>query len=75
MATSRWGATSPVVVSALLWSVIHVQYDLYGIGTVFVTGLYLGAVRQRTGSVPLCMILHGIGNAVATVEAMVVACG
>lgn len=68
IAESPWGTTAAIVLSSLVWALIHVQYDAYSIGTIFVMGLYLGFVRQRTGSVPLTMVLHGVANAVATAE-------
>jgi membrane protease YdiL (CAAX protease family) len=33
-----------------------------------IMGLYLGAVRYRTASLWLTMLLHGLANAVATAE-------
>ena len=39
-----------IVVTALLWALIHVQYDWYVIGQVFVSGLLLGWIRWATGS-------------------------
>jgi membrane protease YdiL (CAAX protease family) len=68
IASSRWGPWAAIVLSSFAWAVIHVQYDLYGVATVFATGLYLGVVRQRTSSLFLTMLLHALGNAVATAE-------
>ncbi len=71
IASSRWGSTTAVFVSAVAWAAIHVQYDLYSIIQIAGMGLYLGEVRRRTASVPLTVLLHGIANAVATVEMMI----
>jgi len=60
-----WGT---VVLTAALWAVIHVQYDVYGMGMIFLQGLLLGCARLATGSVWLCVALHGLTNFVATVE-------
>lgn len=57
-----WGS---VVLSAGLWSFVHVQYDAYGIVTVFAIGLFLGAAKLRTGSTFFAMILHALNNAIA----------
>lgn len=65
---SRAGPIVAIVVSTILFSVIHIQYDWYGILTVAAMGLYLGVVRYRFASVPLTMLLHAIANAVATAE-------
>ena len=68
IASSRWGPLAAILVSSLSWAALHVQYDLYGVTTVLATGLYLGAVRQRTASLLLTMVLHAVANAVATAE-------
>jgi membrane protease YdiL (CAAX protease family) len=68
IADSRWGPAAAVVVSSALWAAPHVQYDLYGVATIALIGLYLGAVRYHTGSLPLVMLLHGINNAVGFAE-------
>lgn len=60
-----WGA---VGLTALAWAAIHQQYDLYGVGIVFVVGLLLGYARLRTGSVVLCLALHALMNLLATLE-------
>ena len=51
-----------IVVTALLWALMHVQYDWYVIGQVFVSGLLLGWLRWATGSTILTILLHGLIN-------------
>ncbi len=51
-----------ITVTALLWSAIHVQYDLYLIAQVFAFGLVLGSFRWVTGSTVLAILLHGLVN-------------
>jgi len=65
---SRLGSVGAVLLTSLAWSLIHVQYDAYGIGTVFVSGLLLGYARFKTGSVYLTVWLHALMNFIATVE-------
>jgi beta-phosphoglucomutase len=65
---SRVGATGAIVLTSLLWSLTHLQYDAYGIATIFVSGLFLGFVRAKTSSIYATMFLHGLMNFVATVE-------
>lgn len=55
-------------VTAAVWSAIHVQYDLYGIATVFVMGLLLGIARHRSGSVLVPLAMHVLMNLVASAE-------
>lgn len=69
LGSSGMGAVGAVVVTALLWAAIHVQYDYYGIATVFVLGLLLGAARVKTGSVLVPLAMHMTANLIATAEA------
>ena len=67
---SRLGPTGAIALTALAWGSLHVQYDLYGMAIVAATGILLGLIRWRTGSLWLCALLHALINAVATVEVM-----
>lgn len=69
LAPSRLGAVGAVILTALLWAAIHVQYDAYGIATVFVLGLLLGTARVKTGSVLVPLAMHMTANVIATAEA------
>src|SRR5262245_3317362 len=69
---SRLGPFGAIALTALAWAAIHGQYDLYGMGTVAAIGVVLGLIRWRTGSLWLCALLHGVMNAVASIEAMFV---
>jgi uncharacterized protein len=60
-----------IIVSSAAFALLHVQYDWYGVVAVAATGLYLGVVRFWSRSLLLTMLLHGIGNAVATLEVIV----
>lgn len=63
--TSFLGAAGSVLLTAFLWSVVHVQYDLFGMFSIFLIGVFLGAARLRTGSTLLAMMLHGLNNGLA----------
>jgi membrane protease YdiL (CAAX protease family) len=68
---SRAGPIAAIIVSAVGWAVLHVQYDWYGIVSVVLIGIYLGLVRFGTGSILVTMLLHAISNLVATLEIVV----
>ena len=65
---SRLGTGGAVVLVAAAWAAIHVQYDLWGMSQIFLAGILLGYVRVKTGSVLLCILLHGLMNLIATIE-------
>jgi membrane protease YdiL (CAAX protease family) len=69
IASSFVGPVGAIVITSLLWAVIHYQYDLYGIGTIFLLGLLFGSARLLSGSLAVPMTLHAVSNIVATVEA------
>jgi len=75
LTASAVGTVGAILLTSLLWAGIHLQYDLYGKGVIFAVGLFLGAVRWRTGSITLPVLLHGMMNAVATTQTIVVAEG
>ena len=60
-----------IIVTALLWALIHVQYDLYLIAQVFAYGVMLGWFRWVTGSTILTMLLHGLINFEGMLETFV----
>ena len=65
------GPIGAIVLTALLWAGIHLQYDLYDRAMIFVSGVLLGVVRLKTGSMLPCLAMHGLWNAVATLEAVI----
>jgi len=65
---SRVGGIGAIVITSLVWAAIHLQYDVYGMGMIFVGGLLLGLCRLKTGSVWLCICLHALMNLIATIE-------
>jgi membrane protease YdiL (CAAX protease family) len=65
---TRLKLAGAAIVTSLSWSVLHVQYDAYGIASIFVGGLLLSAARHFTGSVLVSMAMHATMNFVATLE-------
>jgi uncharacterized protein len=70
--SSRAGPVMAIVVSTLIFALIHLQYDWYGVLGVAAIGLYLGIVRYGSSSLLLTMLLHAIANLVATAEVFIV---
>lgn len=63
-----WGV---IVITALLFALLHVQYDWFVMSQVFVFGLLLGFMRWATGSTVLTMLLHGLINLEGMIETWV----
>jgi membrane protease YdiL (CAAX protease family) len=69
IAASRWGPLAAIGVSSFFWAALHLsEYDLYGVSAIALLGLYLGAVRLKTGSVLLTILLHGLNNTLGFAE-------
>jgi membrane protease YdiL (CAAX protease family) len=71
IATSRAGPVVAIVVSSIVFGLLHVHYDWYGMVSVAAIGLYLGVVRYRARSLLLTMLLHAIASTIATLEVVV----
>ena len=61
-AASRLGVPATVFITAVLWALLHQQYNWLGIAVIFCMGLTLGWLRQRTGSTMLTIVLHALNN-------------
>jgi len=65
---SRLGPIGAVLLTAFAWALLHIQYDFYGIATIFVMGILFGIVRIRTGSLWSTLIMHAFANMVALIQ-------
>jgi membrane protease YdiL (CAAX protease family) len=68
-----WAASPRAIWPAILltsaaWSLMHIQYDWFGILQIFLGGILLGWIRWRTGSTLLTIALHALTNVWATLE-------
>ncbi|MDH2355798.1 type II CAAX endopeptidase family protein [Bradyrhizobium sp. SSUT112] len=59
-----------IVLSSLVWTVVHLQYDMYFLAEVFSIGLWFGYMRYRANSLWLTIALHALNNLTAVVLTM-----
>jgi membrane protease YdiL (CAAX protease family) len=64
-------AWAVIIVTARLWALIHLQYDLYYLARVLAYGLVLGWFRWATGSTILTILLHGLINLEGMLETFI----
>ncbi|WP_296405006.1 CPBP family intramembrane glutamic endopeptidase [Psychrobacter sp.] len=57
-----WMAT---IVTSVLFSIIHLQYEFYEMSVVFVLALLLSFARAKSGSLYLPILIHMINNGIA----------
>ncbi|MFK5924744.1 MAG: CPBP family intramembrane metalloprotease [Verrucomicrobiota bacterium] len=65
---TRMGSVGAVVICSLVWSAVHLQYDLIDMSVVFLGGLFLGVAKLRTGTLWVPIILHFIWNLGAMIQ-------
>jgi len=64
--------TWPVILlTAFLWSIVHIQYDWFVIAQVFCFGVLLGWLRWASGSALLTMLMHALINCEGMIETFV----
>jgi CAAX protease family protein len=56
------GPVGSIVLTSVLWGMIHFQYDWFGRFWIFVTGLVLGYFRWRSNSTWLTVMVHSAIN-------------
>lgn len=71
LSSSFVGPIGAIIITSLFWAIIHFQYDLYGVATIFILGLVLGFAKVKTDSILLTISMHSFMNIVAMIEATV----
>ncbi|MFC1953650.1 lysostaphin resistance A-like protein [Chloroflexota bacterium] len=62
------GITGTIIVTSLVWTLLHLgQYDFYDMASLFVFGIVLGVIRQKTNSMWGPFIPHSVNNFIAMV--------
>jgi membrane protease YdiL (CAAX protease family) len=59
-----------ILLSSLVWTVVHLQYDIYFLAEVFTIGVWFGYMRYRASSLWLTIVLHALNNLTAVVLTM-----
>jgi CAAX protease family protein len=68
---TRLGENGAVVIPAVLFALMHVQYSLLEMSFIVVDGLFFGLARARSRSLYLPMLLHALGNTLAATQRLV----
>jgi hypothetical protein len=68
---SRVGPVGAVIITSIIFGIIHFQYDAYGMATASAIGLLLGTARLKTASIYPAVVMHSMINFIAVVEAAV----
>jgi len=71
LSASFLGVSGTLIVTAVVWAGMHVQYDWFILGQIVVIGLVLGWLRWASGSTLLTIILHMLTNLAACIQAAI----
>jgi uncharacterized protein len=56
------GGAGAALVTSVVWASVHAQYSVYGLVAIFLIGLYLCYLREKTGSLWPPILCHGAYN-------------
>jgi len=71
LSASWLGVSGAVIATSAAWAAMHVQYDAFTLGQIFLIGLLLGWIRWASGSTLLTIVLHMLANLAACVQAAI----
>jgi membrane protease YdiL (CAAX protease family) len=57
-----------IILSSLVWTAMHLQYDWFFFGEVLSIGLLFGVMRYRSNSTWLTILMHALNNSAATAQ-------
>ena len=64
--TTKLGINGSIILTSLIWTSIHLQYDLFLLIPIFLIGLLLGYLMHKYNSLYLVIIVHAVHNLQAT---------
>ncbi|MCL2281641.1 MAG: CPBP family intramembrane metalloprotease [Dehalococcoidia bacterium] len=68
--SSRIGVVGTVILTSLVWALLHMQYNLFGMFAIMVMGVVLGVTRYKTHSLWSAIIVHAMWNGMAFLQAL-----
>ena len=73
LARSVLGATGALLFTSLSWALLHVQYQPFYLVQIVILGVVFGWLRLKSNSTLLTIMLHGLLNLAALVQAAAIA--
>jgi membrane protease YdiL (CAAX protease family) len=64
-----WGAGAAIAIPAVLFTIVHTQYEPFLLMQILAVGLLFGWLRLWSGSTLLTTLLHAVMNSVAFAQA------
>ena len=67
---TRLGPKGAIILSSLLWTPLHMQYEFYNLAAVMALGLLLGYARFKGKTVYIPIVMHALVNFIAAMQVM-----
>ena len=64
---SRLRVVGTIILTSLVWALLHLQYNLFGMVTIVLLGIVLGVTRYKTGSLWSAILVHAMWNGMAQI--------
>lgn len=61
------GTAGAIIISSAIWAIIHAQYELFEVFTIFLIGIAFAIAKLRSGSLYVPMAMHLLMNLSASV--------
>ena len=68
LSNSILGVIGAILITNTMWTLLHVHYEPFFIGVIFILGLVFGWARYKTGSILVPIFLHVVNNSLAIVQ-------
>ncbi len=65
---SKLGSTGTILLTAALFTVLHVEDNAFDFGQIFVLGIVLGIARHRSGTLVVPVAMHALNNVLAFLQ-------
>jgi membrane protease YdiL (CAAX protease family) len=65
---SRLRSIGAIFLTSLAWTILHVQYGAYELGTIFAVGVIFGVARWKTQSIYPSLAMHSLFNLLAMAQ-------
>ena len=65
---SMMGVWPTIILTSLIWTALHIQYNIIILTWLFLLGILIGYARQKTGNIWVPIAMHAFNNALASLE-------
>ena len=64
------GVVGTIIVTSILWSAMHLQYEIVTLVQIFIDGIILGAARHHSKSLWTSSAMHITGNLISIAQSI-----